>query len=102
MTHEIMERSVTVWSEGSRLSAMVIRPQAEGNFPGIVLCHGWGGLKEHLARYARDFAKAGFVCLVFDYRGWGESDGRIISAAAGPMLIEAGELNVEARVGREI
>ena len=102
MTHEIMEHSVTIWSEGSRLSAIVIRPQTEGIFPGIVLCHGWGGLKEHLARYARDFAKAGFVCLVFDYRGWGESDGRIISAAAGPMLIEAGELTVKARVVREI
>jgi uncharacterized protein len=100
MSYEISEQSVVIWSEGSRLSAILIRPKMEGARPGILLCHGWGGLKEHLARYARDFAKAGFVCLVFDYRGWGGSDGRLISAD-GPMLIEAGRQTVTARVIRE-
>lgn len=102
MAPEITEHAVSVWSEGSRLAATVIRPRAEGTFPGVVLCHGWGGLKEHLARYARDFAKAGFVCLVFDYRGWGNSDGRIISPPEGPMLTEAGEQMAKVRVIREV
>jgi dienelactone hydrolase len=102
MNHDIREQPVTVWSEGSRLSALLIRPVVGGVLPAILLCHGWGGLKEHLAKYARDFARAGFVCLVFDYRGWGESDGRIVSAADTPMLTTQGEQTLTACIVREI
>ena len=49
-------------------------------FPGIVLCHGWGGIRNHLdVRYASKFAAQGFKCLTFDYAGWGDSDGRVVS-----------------------
>jgi dienelactone hydrolase len=101
---KIDRRAVTVWSEGSRLAAEVIRPSGTSESrPAILLCHGWGGLKEHLAeRYAVPFAKAGYVCLVFDYRGWGASDGRLISVAGQPMLTEAGDQQVTARVIREL
>lgn len=104
MTYEIEQRSVRVWSEGSRLAAQFVRPKGrDGAAPAILLCHGWGGLKEHLAeRYAQTFAQAGYVCLVFDYRGWGESDGRLISATDTPMLTEPGVQSVTARVLREV
>lgn len=104
MAYEVARRAERIWSEGSRLAAEVIRPAGAADpRPGILLCHGWGGLKEHLAeRYAVAFAKAGFVCLVFDYRGWGESDGRLISTAETPMLTEAGVQTVSARVIREV
>jgi pimeloyl-ACP methyl ester carboxylesterase len=58
---------------------------------------GWG-----LARHALRFSEHGFVALVFDYRGWGESDGRIISSADVPMLKQAGPQTLEVRVVREI
>ena len=101
---EVERRAVTVWSEGSRLAAEVIRPaNRQGPLPAILLCHGWAGLKEHLAnRYAVPFAKAGYICLVFDYRGWGGSDGRMISTPGTPMLTIAGEQTVKARVIREL
>jgi len=104
MPTEISRKPVTIWSEGSRLAAEVIRPAAaDGPSPAILLCHGWGGLKEHLAeRYALPFAQAGYVCLVFDYRGWGGSDGRMISAPGTPPLLEAGEHEVKVRVIREL
>lgn len=97
-------RAVTIWSEGSRLAAELIRPVgASGPRPAILLCHGWGGLKEHLAeRYAVPFALAGHVCLVFDYRGWGMSDGRMVPAKNEPMLIEPGEREVRVHVVREV
>lgn len=102
MSHELSERHVTVWSEGSRLSALLVRPNVEAALPAILLCHGWGGLKEHLAPYARDFSRAGFACLVFDYRGWGESDGRIISLAETPTLTTPGPQTLRACVIREV
>jgi dienelactone hydrolase len=33
---------------------------------------------------AARFAKAGYLAAMFDYRGWGESDGRVILAAPAP------------------
>lgn len=103
-SHEIDRRGVTIWSEGSRLAAELIGPAGpSGPRPAILLCHGWGGLKEHLAeRYAVPFARAGYVCLVFDYRGWGGSDGRMIPVNGSPMLTEAGERDVRVRVVREV
>jgi dienelactone hydrolase len=104
MTDPISREPVTIWSEGSRLSAEVIRPiEPTQSRPAILLCHGWGGLKGHLAsRYAIPFAKAGFVCLVFDYRGWGESDGRMISVAGEPILTVAGQQMVKVNVLRDL
>jgi dienelactone hydrolase len=104
LTDEIERRPITIWSEGSRLAAEVIRPAGRvGPLPAILLCHGWAGLKEHLAeRYAVPFAKAGYVCLVFDYRGWGGSDGRMISTPKTPMLTKVGEQEATVRVIREL
>ena len=100
---EVERRPVTIWSEGSRLAAILFRPASRGPHPAVLLCHGWGGLKEHLAdHYAEPFAQTGLVCLVFDYRGWGGSDGRIIPAADAPMLTEAGEHATRVRVVRDI
>ncbi|TWT05623.1 alpha/beta hydrolase [Reyranella sp. CPCC 100927] len=99
-----MNKPVIIWSEGSRLAADLFLPdEPHGRrLPAILLCHGWGGLKSHLAVYARRFARHGFACLVFDYRGWGESDGRIVAPATGPMLTTAGTHTLDVRVVREI
>ena len=73
----ISERPVTYYSEGDRLSGTVYaREEAGPPAPGIVLCHGFTGVKELiLPDYARAFAEAGFLALAFDYRGFGESEG---------------------------
>jgi dienelactone hydrolase len=100
-----MQRAVTIWSEGSRLAADIFTPdvlRGDRQCPAILLCHGWGGLKSGLTRQALRFVEHGFAALVFDYRGWGESDGRIISSADGPMLTQAGPQTLEVRVVREI
>jgi uncharacterized protein len=74
-------RRVDIISEGVRLSAEVFRPKdrAEGDkLPTIILCHGWGGTAAMLRPEAVAFARAGFMAIAFDYRGWGASDGRVI------------------------
>lgn len=102
---EFGQRAVTIYSEGTRLAAEIFTPPGTAptaGWPAILLCHGWGGLKSHLARYAETFARAGFVAMTFDYRGWGESDGRIIALRDSPRLLEAGERTMTVRVLREI
>lgn len=71
---------VHFYSEGARLSGVLYLPEtthSEKPVPGIVLCHGFTGIKELiLPHYAGIFADAGLVALAFDYRGFGESDGQ--------------------------
>ena len=98
-------RALTLYSEGTRLAVEIYAPQARSpanGHPAILLCHGWGGLKSGLIEHARAFARAGFVAMTFDYRGWGESDGRIIPAVGSPRLLTAGERTLDVRVLREI
>ena len=73
------ERTVTFYSEGSRIEADLHLPdgmKAGERRPGIVLCHGFTGIRAGiLPDYARAFCQAGFVALTFDYRGFGGSGG---------------------------
>lgn len=74
-----MERSVSYYSEGTRISGVLYMPESTPpgqSVPGIVLCHGFTAIKEViLPEYGRRFAEAGFAALAFDYRGFGASDG---------------------------
>lgn len=76
-------RKVGIMSEGVRLVAEVIRlkEHAGKKLPTVILAHGWGGTAAGLKSQATDFARAGYLSVAFDYRGWGESDGRIVRKA---------------------
>ena len=77
--------------------------EADTRLPVIVLCHGWGGKKAHLNQaIAPRFAAAGFVVLAFDYRGWGESDSRLVVTGEMPEPDENGRVTVEALAVREL
>ncbi len=77
---------------------------AEGETrPAILLCHGWAGPKSHLsATYAPFFCGAGFVCLTFDYRGWHESDARLITPDKQPSVDDEGFMTVRAKPVRDV
>ncbi len=49
----------------------------QGRFPGIVQGPGWLGLRDAklYERYHQSFTAAGYAVLVFDYRGFGDSEG---------------------------
>lgn len=64
------------FSCGTRCAAVLWLPAGAGPHPGIVMCHGFTGIKEWLLPpFAEAFRDAGFAALTFDYRGFGESDG---------------------------
>ena len=102
----IESRSVDIWSDGTRLSGDLFFPgekKKSAKLPAIILCHGWGGVRAHLNRdYAPQFAAAGYVVLTFDYRGWGDSDSRLILKQKMPETDEEGEAVVRVWAVREV
>lgn len=66
-------------SKGVRCAATIFRPRGEKPPVGaavVVMAHGFGGVRAlRLYAYAEVFARAGYSVVVFDYRGWGDSDG---------------------------
>jgi len=95
-----MKKEITLFSEGTRIAADLFVPDdlpPGETRPGILLCHGWAGPKAHLsATYAPYFCKAGFVCLTFDYRGWFDSDARLITPEGQPEVDEDGTMTLRA------
>ena len=79
----VTRTSVTIWSEGVRMAGDVYRPKdvAEGaRLPAVVMVHGTGGIKKMAwsIRLATAFAERGYVFVNFDYRGWGESESKLM------------------------
>ncbi|HEV2688943.1 MAG TPA: CocE/NonD family hydrolase [Bryobacteraceae bacterium] len=69
---------VTFYSEGAKLKGLLRMPdEGAGPWPGIVQGPGWLGLHDAklYERYHRSFTEAGYAVLVFDYRGFGDSEG---------------------------
>jgi uncharacterized protein len=68
---------VIVHSDGLRLVGDLYLPEGKGPWPGLVLCHGLASRKERHAAFASYAAARGFVVLVYDGRGHGESEGQL-------------------------
>jgi uncharacterized protein len=103
---EIESKQVNIWSDGTRMTGTLFRPKGfadSDKLPAIILCHGWGGLRAHLnTAVAPLFAKAGYIVLTFDYRGWGDSDSRLVIKGTMPAPDANGEITVRARAIREL
>ncbi len=72
-----MRRDVEFRSEGVTCRGWLYTPAGSATpWPTVVMAHGFSGVKEmHLDAFAEAFATAGLASLVFDYRGFGSSDG---------------------------
>jgi len=75
----VRKKKVAFNSEGSSLKGYLYIPQEyqEGErLPALLVGGSWTTVKEQMAGlYARKLARKGFVTLVFDHRGYGESEG---------------------------
>ena len=72
---DISFRRANIMSEGTRMSAEVFAPKTSAGkkLPAILMAHGWGGTAALLRPDAIAFARAGYLAVTFDYRGWGDS-----------------------------
>ncbi len=80
----MLREDVTFDAWGSRCAAWLYRPDPASatatdprGVPCVVLAHGFAAVREaRLDAFAERFASAGFAALVFDYRGFGASEGQ--------------------------
>jgi cephalosporin-C deacetylase-like acetyl esterase len=76
-----MMKELTFLSHGVRCAAWHVRASTDAlagaaGRPCVVMEHGFGGTRDSgLLGYAEGFAAAGIDAVVFDYRGFGDSDG---------------------------
>ncbi len=86
-------RTADITSEGVRLHAELfsLKSLAGKPLPTIIQAHGWGGVAANLRRDAIDLANAGYLVITFDYRGWGQSDARIILTKPSPVKPTPGQ-----------
>lgn len=69
---------------------------------GVLVLHGAGSAKESHYDFARAAIALGFVALVFDQRGHGESEGRFDGRAVTDVLVMADRLRTELPPGAPI
>src|SRR5262245_31095715 len=86
-------RRVNIMSEGVRMHGELfsLKSLAGKKLPTIIQAHGWGGTAAGFRRDSIDLANAGDLVLSFDYRGWGESDARLILAGTSPVKPVSGQ-----------
>lgn len=100
---DIAFREENILSDGTRMAAGVFAPKSPfaEKLPTIVMSHGWGGAAAALRSDAIVFARAGFLAVAFDYRGWGNSDSRLVLAGSKPERKD-GKLIAEVKEVREV
>ncbi len=104
LPENVERRSITIWSDGTRMAGDLYLPKsldAKTKLPAIVFVAGTGGTKKgSAARMAPLFVNQGYVFLAFDYRGWGESDSKLLLLEPMPEPNDAGEVTVKTRAIR--
>jgi uncharacterized protein len=101
---DIQFRTRDIVSEGTRMTAEVFSPKAgEGKkLPTVILCHGWGGTARDLRPEGIAFARAGYLAVAIDYRGWGASDARLVLTAPAPAGHSGAQFTAEVKEVREV
>jgi uncharacterized protein len=100
---DIAFRAENILSDDTRMSAQIFTPRnpAAEKLPTIVMSHGWGGTAAALRPDAIVFARAGYLVVAIDYRGWGESDSRLVLSGT-RLERKDGKLVAEVKEVREV
>jgi dipeptidyl aminopeptidase/acylaminoacyl peptidase len=101
----VERKQVTIWSDGTRMAGDVYRPKnlnPDEKLPTIVFVHGTGGVKKMAwsVKLATALAQNGYIFLNFDYRGWGESDSKLLMLKGMAEPDVSGMVTVQARAVR--
>jgi uncharacterized protein len=104
LPEDVEKRTVSIWSDATRMAGHLYLPKdrkPDDKLPAIVLCAGTGGTKESTgARLGPILAQHGYAALAFDYRGWGESDSRLMSVEPQPKAEAGQEMTIKVKALR--
>ena len=97
-------RSANIMSEGVRMHAELfsLKTLAGKQLPTVIMAHGWGGTAAAFRSDAIGLATAGYFVVTFDYRGWGESDSRVILTSPAPAKKDGLKFTAEVLEVREV
>ncbi|MBI3208104.1 MAG: alpha/beta hydrolase [Candidatus Solibacter usitatus] len=101
---DVQMENVSIISEGTRMHGerFFAKSNAGKKLPTVVMAHGWGGVAQSLRPDAVLLAQAGYLVLSFDYRGWGQSDARMIATGPVPKHEKGAAFTAEVRDVREV
>lgn len=74
-SYSVRVHEVTFGSGEIKLKGRLLCPEGLANFPGAVLCHGFGTCSRTVEAPAHMLAGRGVAVLIFDFRGHGKSNG---------------------------
>lgn len=77
---DILEKHVTFGSKGIKLNGTMYLPAKASSYslvPAAIMCHGYGNKQAAFEVSARDLAAKGVAILTFDFRGHGDSGGKL-------------------------
>jgi pimeloyl-ACP methyl ester carboxylesterase len=80
----------------------LLRGEAEGEGPPVVLCHGITATRRYVLHGSRALARAGYRVVTYDARGHGESEAAPVGESYGyPQLVDDLERVVDDQLGSE-
>jgi len=98
------KKTVMIYSDGTKMIGDLYLPpglRKADKRPAVLFCAGTAGTRRGTpTQLAPHFLEAGFVFLAFDYRGWGDSDGKLLPVEPLPKPDAKGEATVKVRVVR--
>ena len=76
-TANAKSQNVSIDGDHGKLSAVIQTPDAEKNFPIVIICHGFTGNKNEtlLTNLANELEARGIASIRFDFNGHGDSEG---------------------------
>ena len=75
-------------SDGIKLYGVILIPEGDGIFPGVVMCHGMASDHRAMTPSAQRLVRRGVAVLAFDFRGHGKSGG-VLNAGLSKDVIAA-------------
>ena len=104
LPENVERRAVTIWSDGTKMAGDLYFPKGlkpDDKLPVVVFIAGTGGTKKmSAAQMGPMFVNGGYAFLAFDYRGWGESESKLLMLEPMPEPNDKGEVTVKARAIR--
>lgn len=74
-------KDISFVSDGLRLDGTIFTPsKIKGKYPAILFIHGWTSERGRSFQYVKSLANLGYICMLFDMRGHGTSEGNINTA----------------------